>query len=91
MLLLGSFGDGRMYVSFIIERGTCRFACVVMIDVVVELEMLVIADVAPFRVFVFRIHHHHNHIKSHTPSLAKKINNVFRLSDHHHEEIDEPQ
>ena len=41
MLLLGSFGDGREYVSFIIERGTWRFACVVMIDVVVELEMLV--------------------------------------------------
>ena len=45
MLLLGSFGDGSMYVSFIIERGTWRLACVVMIDVVVELEMLVIADV----------------------------------------------
>ena len=38
MLLLGSFGDGSMYVSFIIERGTWRFACVVMIDVVVELK-----------------------------------------------------
>ena len=68
MLLLGSFGDGSLYVSFIIERGTCRFACVVMIDVVVELEMLVIADVLLlFRVFVFRIHHHHNHTKSHHP------------------------
>ena len=67
MLLLGSFGDGSMYVSFSIARGTWRFACVVMIDVVVELEMLVIADVAPFRVFVFRIthHYHHNHTKSH--------------------------
>ena len=41
MLLLGSFGDGSLYVSFIVERGTWRFACVVMIDVVVELEMLV--------------------------------------------------
>ena len=41
MLLLGSIGDGRMYVSFHIARGTWRFACVVMIDVVVELEMLV--------------------------------------------------
>ena len=62
MLLLGSFGDGREYVSFSIERGTWRLACVVMIDVVVELEMLVIADVLLlFRVFVFRIHHHHNH------------------------------
>ena len=38
MLLLGSIGDGRMYVSFNIARGTWRFACVVMIDVVVELE-----------------------------------------------------
>jgi hypothetical protein len=38
MLLLGSFGDGSLYVSFIIERGTWRLACVVMIDVVVELE-----------------------------------------------------
>ena len=46
------------------DRGTWRFACVVMIDVV---EMLVIADVAPFRVFVFRIHHHHNHTKSYHP------------------------
>ena len=64
MLLLGSFGDGSMYVSFIIARGTWRLACVVMIDVVVELEMLVIADVAPFRVFVFRIHPYHNHTKS---------------------------
>ena len=63
MLLLGSIGDGREYVSFNIARGTWRFACVVMIDVVVELEMLVIADVAPFRVFVFRIHPYH--IKSH--------------------------
>ena len=69
MLLLGSFGDGRMYVSFIIERGTWRFACVVMIDVVVEeLEMLVIADVLLlFRVFVFRIHPYHNHTKFHHP------------------------
>ena len=66
MLLLGSFGDGRLYVSFNIARGTWRFACVVMIDVVVELEMLVIADVLLlFRVFVSRIHHHHNHTKSH--------------------------
>ena len=48
MLLLGSIGDGRMYVSFNIARGTWRFACVVMIDVVVELEMLVIADVLLF-------------------------------------------
>ena len=64
MLLLGSIGDGSMYVSFNIARGTWRFACVVMIDVVVELEMLVIADVAPFRVFVFRIHPYHNHTKS---------------------------
>ena len=66
MLLLGSFGDGSLYVSFIIERGTWRLACVVMIDDVVELEMLVIADVLLlFRVFIFRIHHHHNHTKSH--------------------------
>ena len=66
MLLLGSFGDGSLYVSFNIERGTWRFACVVMIDVVVELEMLMIADVLLlFRVFVFRIHYHHNHTKSH--------------------------
>ena len=71
MLLLGSFGDGSLYVSFIIARGTWRFACVVMIDVVVELEMLVIADVAPFRVFVFRIHHHHNHTKSQHPERLK--------------------
>ena len=71
MLLLGSFGDGRMYVSFIIVRGTWRLACVVMIDVVVELEMLVIADVALFRVFVFRIHHHHNHTKSQHPERLK--------------------
>ena len=67
MLLLGSFGDGSMYVSFIIARGTWRFACVVMIDVVVELEMLVIADVAPFRVFVFRIHPYHNLTIFHHP------------------------
>ena len=68
MLLLGSFGDGREYVSFHIERGTWRFACVVMIDVVVELEMLVIADVLLlFRVFVFRIHPYHNHTKFHHP------------------------
>jgi hypothetical protein len=46
------------------DRGTWRFACVVMIDVV---EMLVIADVAPFRVFVFRIHPFRNHTKSHHP------------------------
>ena len=65
MLLLGSFGDGSLYVSFIIARGTWRFACVVMIDVVVELEMLVIADVAPFRVFVVRIHSYQNRIDSH--------------------------
>ena len=66
MLLLGSFGDGRMYVSFNIVRGTWRFACVVMIDVVVELEMLVIADVLLlFRVFVFRIHPYYNLTKSH--------------------------
>ena len=65
MLLLGSFGDGSMYVSFNITRGTWRFACVVMIDVVLELEMLVIADVLLIRVFVFRIDHHHNHTKSH--------------------------
>ena len=66
MLLLGSFGDGSMYVSFNIERGTWRFACVVTIDVVVELEMLVIADVVLlFRVFVFRIHHYQNHTNSH--------------------------
>ena len=66
MLLLGSIGDDREYVSFNIARGTWRFACVVMIDVVVELEMLVIADVLLlFRVFVFRIHPYHNHIKSH--------------------------
>ena len=43
MLLLGSFGDDSGYVSFIIERGTWRFECVVMIDVVVELEMLVLS------------------------------------------------
>ena len=68
MLLLGPFGDGRLYVSFIIARGTWRYACVVMINVVLELEMLVIADVLLlFRVFVFRIthHYHHNHTKSH--------------------------
>ena len=53
MLLLGSIGDGSLYVSFNITRGTWRFACVVMIDVVVELEMLVIADALLFRVFVF--------------------------------------
>ena len=40
-MLLGLIGDGREYVSFSIARGTWRFACVVMIDVVVELEMLV--------------------------------------------------
>ena len=68
MLLLGSIGDGSLYVSFHIERGTWRFACVVMIDFVVELEMLVIADVILIlRVFVFRIHPYHNHIKSHHP------------------------
>ena len=66
-MLLGLIGDGSKYVSFIIARGTWRFACVVMIDVVVELEMLVIADVAPFRVFVFRIHPFRNHTKSHHP------------------------
>ena len=66
MLLLGLIGDGSMYVSFHIARGTWRFACVVMIDVVVELEMLVIADVLLlFRVFAFRIHPYHNHTKSH--------------------------
>ena len=66
MLLLGSIGDGSMYVSFHIARGTWRFACVVMIDVVVELEMLVNADVLLlFRVFVFRIHLYRNHTKSH--------------------------
>ena len=71
MLLLGSFGDGSLYVSFIIERGTWRFACVVMIDVVVELEMLVIADVLLlFRVFVFRIHPYHNHTKFHHPERS---------------------
>ena len=71
MLLLGSFGDGRMYVSFIIERGTWRFACVVMIDVVVEMEMLVIADVLHhFRVFVFRIYPYHNHTKSQHPERS---------------------
>ena len=75
MLLLGSFGDGRLYVSFIIERGTWRFACVVMIDVVVELEMLVIADVLLlFRVFVFGIHPYHNLTKSHPE----------RIIDHDH-------
>ena len=68
MLLLGSFGDGRVYVSFNIERGTWRFACVVMIDVVVELEMLVNADVLLlFRVFVFGIHPYHNLTKFHHP------------------------
>ena len=72
MLLLGSFGDGSLYVSFIIARGTWRFACVVMIDVVVEeLEMLVIAAVLLlFRVFVFRIHPYHNHTKSHHPERS---------------------
>ena len=66
MLLLGSFGDGSLYVSFSIERGTWRFACVVMINVVVELKMLVIADVLLlFRVLVFRIHHYQNHTDSH--------------------------
>ena len=40
----------------------------VMVDVVVELEMLVIADVLLlFRVFVFRIHPYHNHTKFHHP------------------------
>ena len=48
MLLLGSFGDGSMYVSFIIERGTWRFAYLVMIDVVVELEKLLILLDVPF-------------------------------------------
>ena len=38
---------------------------VVMIDLVVKLEMLVIADVLLFRVFVFRIHPYLNHTKSH--------------------------
>ena len=65
MLLLGSFGDGRLYVSFNIARGTWRLACVVMVDVVVELVILVIADVLHFRVFVVRIHYYHNHTKSH--------------------------
>ena len=66
MLLLGSFGDGSLYVSFNIARGAWRLACVVMIDVVVELEMLVIADVLLlFRVFVFGIHPYHNHTKFH--------------------------
>ena len=69
MLLFGSFGDGSMYVSFNIARGTWRLACVVMIDVVVELEMLVIADVLHFRVFVVRIHHYRNHTKSHPERL----------------------
>ena len=74
MLLLGSIGDGSMYVSFNIERGTWRFACVVMIDVVVELEMLVIADVLLlFRVFVFRIHHYHNHTKSHPEQIIHHV------------------
>ena len=67
-MLLGLIGDGSLYVLFNIERGTWRFACVVMIDVVVELEMLVIADVLLlFRVFVFRIHPYHNHTKFHNP------------------------
>jgi hypothetical protein len=80
MLLLGSFGDGRLYVSFNIERGTWRLACVVMIDVVVELEMLMIADVLLFRVFVFRIHHHHNHTKFH---LERITTNPERPRPHH--------
>ena len=71
MLLVNSFGDGSMYVPFHIERGTWRFACVVMIDVVVELEMVVIADVLLlFRVFVFRIHHYHNLTKFHHPERS---------------------
>ena len=65
MLLLGSFGDGSMYVSFNIARGAWRLACVVMVDVVDELVMLVIADVLHFRVFVVRIHSYRNHTKSH--------------------------
>ena len=54
------------------DRGTWRLACVVMIDVVVELEMLVIADVLLlFRVFVFRIHYYHNHTKFHNPERPR--------------------
>ena len=49
-MLLGLIGDGRLYVSFSIARGTWRCACLVMIYVVVELEMLVIAD---FLLFVY--------------------------------------
>ena len=71
MLLLGSFGDGRMYVSYHRARGTCRFACVVMIDVVVELEMLVIADVVLlFRVFVLRTHTYLNHTTNPHPERS---------------------
>ena len=78
MLLLGPFGDDSVYVSFIIERGTWRLACVVMIDVVVELEMLVIADVLLlFRVFVFRIHPYH---KPHQIPSSRTLN----LSPPHH-------
>ena len=81
MLLLGSFGDDSLYVSFSIERGTWRLACVVMIDVVVELEMLVIADVLLlFRVFVFRIHHHYNHTNFHNPERIN-ITNTPRDDD----------
>ena len=69
MLLLGSFGDGSKYVSFNIARGAWRLACVVMVDVVVELDMLVIADVLHFCVFVFRIHYYHNRTKSHPERL----------------------
>ena len=65
MLLLGSFGDGSLYVSFNIARGAWRLACVVMVYVVDELVMLVIADVLHFLVFVFRIHYYRNHTKSH--------------------------
>ena len=66
MLLLGSFGDGRMYVSFIIERGTWRFESVVMIDVVVEeLEMLVIDYVVLFRaLLICNTYMCHNHARS---------------------------
>ena len=77
-MLLGLIGDGSMYVSFIIECGTWRFACVVMIDVVVELEMLVIADVLLlFCVFVFRIHPYH---KPHQIPSSRTLN----LSPPHH-------
>ena len=68
MLLLGSFGDGREYVSFIIERAAHGLSVWRWIDVVVDLEMLVIADVVLlFRVFVFGIHPYHNHTKFHHP------------------------